>query len=149
MNPILLYSWWTTAAQTLLILPPLIESPLLKVLAILIAYIVTLVYSTAVVTRFISPSPPPGALDGSETQAHATDERRHLGSIIGKCENIIIVTLVLVRAETALALIFAAKALVRRQDIEQDPGYFLGGTLINFVWSLGIAVIARVLIAGL
>jgi hypothetical protein len=149
MNPILLYSWWTTAAKTSLILPPLIESPLLKVMAILIAYVVTLVFSTAVVTKFISPSPPPETLGESDTQAHATEERRHLGNIIGKCENIIIVTLVLVHAETALALIFAAKALVRRQDIEQDPGYFLGGTLINFVWSLGMALIARVLIAGL
>jgi len=150
VNPVLLYGW-ITAAKTSLILPPLTESTCLKVLAICIAYVVTLVLSTPIVTKFVSaqPSESERSENQSENQAHATEERRYLGNIIGKCENIIIVTLVLVHAETALALIFAAKALVRRQDIEQDPGYFLGGTLINFVWSLGVAMIARVLIAGL
>lgn len=132
-----------------LILPPLVESPLGGLLVVAVAYAVTLAFSTLVVTAFVSPSPPTGSSERSEDQEHATDERRHLGNIIGKCENIIIVTFILAQAETGLALIFAAKALVRREDIEKDPGYFLGGTLLNFVWSLSIAMIARVLIAGL
>jgi hypothetical protein len=134
--------------MTSLILPPLIESPLGRLLIIAVAYAVTLAFSTRVVTWWVSPSRTASS-EQLEDQEHATDERRHLGNIIGKCENIIIVTFILVQAETGLALIFAAKALVRREDIEKDPGYFLGGTLLNFVWSLSIAIIARVLVAGL
>lgn len=135
------------AAQVPEILPPLITSSKRKALVIVLAYVITLALSTRVVALFVSPPAPPSGT--SEDQAHATEERRRLGSIIGKCENIIIVTFILARAETGLALIFAAKALVRRHDIEQDPGYFLGGTLINFVWSLAVAMVARLLIAGL
>ena len=138
------------AAQVSEILPPLITSSKRKALIIVLAYAITLALSTRVVTLFVSPPAPPSVTPATpEDQAHATEERRHLGSIIGKCENIIIVTFILARAETGLALIFAAKALVRRHDIEQDPGYFLGGTLINFVWSLAVAMVARLLIAGL
>lgn len=133
------------------ILPPLVTSSGRKVLIIVLAYAITLALSTRVVALFVSPpAPSPDETAPTpEDREHATEERRHLGNVIGKCENVIIVTFILARAETGLALIFAAKALVRRQDIERDPGYFLGGTLINFVWSLAVAMIARLLIAGL
>ena len=149
MNPAL-FHLSLLAAQVPEILPPLITSSKRKVLIIVLAYVITLALSTRVVASFVSPpAPPSGTPATPEDQEHATEERRHLGGIIGKCENIIIVTFILAHAETGLALIFAAKALVRRQDIEQDPGYFLGGTLINFVWSLAVAMVARALIAGL
>lgn len=134
--------------MTLVILPPLIESSVCKLLIIIIAYIVTLASSTYVVTKLVTPSPAASPVQAEDLE-HATEERRHLGNIIGKCENIIIVTFILIQAETGLALIFAAKALVRREEIERDPGYFLGGTLLNFVWSLSIAMVARTLVAGL
>lgn len=129
-------------------IPPLVESTKCKILLIVATYVLTLALSTRIVTRFVptSDSAQPAHGDGNE---HSTEERRHLGKIIGKCENIIIVTFIFIQAETGLALIFAAKALVRREDIARDPGYFLGGTLLNFVWSLSVATIARTLIAGL
>ena len=42
--------------------------------------------------------------------------RFDIGALIGKCENILTITFVLAGAETGLALIFAAKSLVRRED---------------------------------
>lgn len=59
--------------------------------------------------------------------------------IIGKCENIIILSLVLVGEVTGLALIFAAKNLVSRKDVERNPGFFRTGTMVNFTTSLVIA----------
>jgi hypothetical protein len=59
------------------------------------------------------------------------------------------VTFVLAAQDTGLALIFAAKALVRAKDIEKNPGFYLGGMLVNLVWGLFVATVARWLIAGI
>ncbi len=126
------------------ILTPLIEPTWARWLVILCAYLITMANSTQVVVMFLPTKPKAEDADDAVEQS-----RRSIGNVIGKCENIIIVTFVLAGQETGLALIFAAKALARKKEIESDPGYFLGGTLINFVWSLMIAFIARVLIAGL
>jgi hypothetical protein len=67
------------------------------------------------------------------------------GKLIGNCENIFVVTLVLLDAFTALALVFAAKSLVRKDQVP-DAEYFLGGTLVNATWSLLIALLARWLV---
>ncbi|UJF23933.1 hypothetical protein L0B52_06200 [Suttonella sp. R2A3] len=69
------------------------------------------------------------------------------GYIIGKCENLIIVTLVLSDAITGLALIFAAKNLVRQEDIKRNAGFFLVGTMVNFTASLMVAFIAKYVIS--
>ena len=61
------------------------------------------------------------------------------GYIIGKCENIIILSFILFGEVTGLALIFAAKNLARQQDIKKDPGFFLAGTMVNFTATLVIA----------
>lgn len=71
------------------------------------------------------------------------------GRIIGKCENILVVTLVLFNQFPALAIIFAAKGIVRQRDITRDPNYYLGGTLVNFTWSVLVAGIARTICFGL
>ena len=68
--------------------------------------------------------------------------------MIGKCENLIVLTFVLTGQETGIAVIFAAKALVRSDEIKKNPGFFLGGTMVNLVWALGIGLLARILIAG-
>ncbi|KAA0214412.1 MAG: hypothetical protein DYG94_11040 [Leptolyngbya sp. PLA3] len=67
-------------------------------------------------------------------------------AVIGKCENLITVTLVLTDNLSGLALIFAAKSLVRSEAIKRDPGFYLGGTLVNLVWGLLVASIVRVLL---
>lgn len=61
------------------------------------------------------------------------------GYIIGKCENIIILSFVLAGEVTGLALIFAAKSLARQKDINDNAGYFLAGTMVNFTATLVIA----------
>ncbi len=126
------------------ILPPLITPVWAKWLVIGLAYGLTVGLSSLVVRKTLQLSDADQEVDSPEAR-----ERRRLGGLIGKCENLIIVTFILLDATTALALVFTAKALVRRQDIQEDPGYFLGGTLINFVWSLLVAGLARLLIAGL
>lgn len=68
-------------------------------------------------------------------------EARDTGFVIGKCENILILTFILVGGYTALALIFAAKTLVRKEDMSKNSLYFLAGTLVNFTYSLIVGVI--------
>ncbi len=69
------------------------------------------------------------------------------GYLIGKCENIIIYCLVLVDAFTGLSLVFAAKNLVRQEQIKQNSEIFLVGTMLNFTTSLIIAVAVKYLLA--
>lgn len=112
------------------------------------AYAITLALSGVLVRFFVLPrgaraswppkdqEPPPGGWPRFDPSA-----------VIGKCENLITVTLVLSGNEAGLALIFAAKSLVRSDAIKRNPGYYLGGTLVNLVWGLLVASIARVLLA--
>ncbi len=69
------------------------------------------------------------------------------GLIIGKCENIIILSFILVDEVTGLALIFAAKNLARQQDIKENAGFFLAGTMVNFTATLVIAYILKFILA--
>lgn len=109
-------------------------------------YALTLALSGVLVRFFVLPKgakakwppegePPPGGWARFDPSA-----------VIGKCENLITVTLVLTGNEAGLALIFAAKSLVRSDAIKRNPGYYLGGTLVNLVWGLMVASIARVLL---
>lgn len=69
------------------------------------------------------------------------------GRLIGKCENILVITLVLAGAYTALGLIFAAKSFIRRDDTTSgDTTYYLAGTLVNFTYSLGAGVLLTMVI---
>lgn len=68
------------------------------------------------------------------------------GFIIGKCENIIILTFVLAGEVTGLALIFAAKNLARQKAIQDNAGFFLAGTLVNFTTSLLIGYALKICI---
>jgi len=46
-------------------------------------------------------------------------EVRDTGFVVGKCENILLLTFMILEAYTALALVFAAKAIVRREDMSK------------------------------
>lgn len=63
--------------------------------------------------------------------------------MIGKLEDILVVTFVILQAYTALALVFAAKSIVRRDPDDEHESYYVLGTLANFTWALVIAVLAR------
>lgn len=79
------------------------------------------------------------------------DKKRRLaaGSIIGKCENIIILSFVLMEAYTAVAIVLTAKTLVRKEEIEKNEMYFLVGTLVNVSYSVVVSFIVRQLIVVL
>lgn len=80
--------------------------------------------------------------------ALANEKTARSGRLIGKCENVLIITLVLLDEFTALALIFTAKSLTRR-DEEADAEYLLGGTLVNVTWSILVALLGKALLAEL
>lgn len=122
---------------------PLVHALEAKALTVVLAYAVTMLLSGFVVRYFVTPRQA-----DKRDMAASSGGRFDAGTIIGKCENLMTVTFILLDEVTGLALIFAGKSLVRRKDIEYDPGYFLGGTLINFVWAMLIAMIARVVAFG-
>lgn len=73
-------------------------------------------------------------------------EVQDTGFVIGKCENLLILSFMLLDAYTALALIFAAKALVRREDMSKNSLYFLAGTMINVTYSIMFGLVLKVVI---
>lgn len=74
---------------------------------------------------------------GADVLADLDSTTRDTGSLVGKCENVLVLTLVFVGAYTALAVLFAAKSIVRREDIDSgDTAYYVAGTLVNFTYSL-------------
>lgn len=69
------------------------------------------------------------------------DEEVDTGRAIGKVENILVFTLTLVGAYTALGLVFTAKSIVRWQDTSsENTTYYLTGSITNFTYSFVFAV---------
>lgn len=66
------------------------------------------------------------------------------GFVIGKIEDVLVITFVLLGEFTALALVFAAKSIVRRDPETEHASYYVLGTLANFTWALVVGVAARV-----
>ena len=54
-------------------------------------------------------------------------EARDTGFIIGKCENLLRLTFMIQEAYTAVSVIFAAKTIVRREDMLRTPYSSLQG----------------------
>jgi len=105
-------------------------------LIIVTGYILTILTSGYPVKFFIGSNP-------EKTKVSEKSSRFDVGAIIGKCENFIILTFTLTSAFTALAVVFTAKSIVRRDDIKRDPKYYLGGTLVNFCYSLLMGFIIK------
>ncbi len=111
-------------------LPP--PGVFLGALVVVPGYAMTLGLSGVLVRTFCRRPPP--ATPAAET----APPRPHFdpSAVIGKCENILALTFILAGEATGLALIFAAKSLVRSEKIREDAGYYLGGTLVNLTWSV-------------
>jgi len=122
---------------------PLVAAPWGRAAVILAAYVVTLAFSGRIVRFIVLPRA------FATPAADPAGPRFSSSTVIGKCENLLTVTFVLAAQDTGLALIFAAKALVRAKDIEKNPGFYLGGMLVNLIWGLFVATVARWLIAGI
>jgi len=134
----------STVPDDFLISGALVEPAWAKVAVVAAAYVVTLALSGVMIRFFILPRNRP-----ERPARDRTGPRFDSSVVIGKCENIITVTFVLLGQETGLALIFAAKSLVRSDDIKKNPGFYLGGTLVNLVWALLVAAAARLLVNGI
>lgn len=67
------------------------------------------------------------------------------GRVIGKLEDVLVVSMVAADAFTALALIFAAKGIARVEGGPEKASYYVLGTLANFTWALMVALGARFL----
>lgn len=76
-------------------------------------------------------------------------EGRNPGSVIGKCENFIIITLVLLGTYEGIGLVLAAKSIARMEAVKKYPSYYLGGTLVNMCWSITVGLVVRALVIGL
>lgn len=63
------------------------------------------------------------------------------GWLVGRLENVLVLTLVLTGEFTALSIIFAAKSWVRMEDTaSENSTYYLAGTLVNFTYSIAVGV---------
>lgn len=131
--------------ESVLGLAPILSDSLHQWIAIAVAYVFLLATSGLVVRLTVGPT---GRLESEESDAAAT-RRKETGRIIGKAENILTLTFVLLGQETGLALIIAAKSIVRSDAAKRDAQYYLGGTLVNLVWGLMVGLVTRALIAGL
>lgn len=70
-----------------------------------------------------------------------SDGEEDTGWLIGRLENVIVLTLVLVGEYTALSIVFAAKSWVRREDTaSEDTTYYLAGTMVNFTYSIVVGI---------
>jgi len=112
-----------------------------KVAVIILGTVGLTVTSGLVLARIMRPI----AKDGF---AAGLDERvRDTGVVVGKCENVLIVGFVLVGAYTALTVLFARKALVRREDMSRNSLYFLAGTMVNVTYSIVAALAIRAVVS--
>lgn len=80
----------------------------------------------------------------------ALDDHRDTGTVVGKLENVLVLTLIYAGAYTAIGLVFAAKSLLRIEDTDSgNSTYYLTGTLANFTWSTLVGTATYLLLASL
>lgn len=99
-------------------------------------YLGLLATSGAVVTNTLDYVPSAGD--------EVSTRERDVGVLVGKCENVLALTFVLAGAYTALAVVFAAKGIVRKDDIEKNTLFYLAGTLVNLTYSVLVGVLVVV-----
>lgn len=116
---------------------------LINGLVILIGYLVTFFLTNILIKEIVLKGKKSFDADGDGDIDKADEKIIRDGYIIGKCENIIILSFVLAGEVTGLALIFAAKSLARQKDINDNAGFFLAGTMVNFTATLVLAFIIK------
>ena len=117
------------------------EETIWRFAIILLGYILTLALSGVFVRHFTQSSSP--VADADKPKPTSQKPKYDPSIVIGKCENLLAVTFILTNQVMGLALIFAAKSLVRRDAIEKDAGYYLGGTFVNLTWSVLMGYLTR------
>jgi bacterioferritin-associated ferredoxin len=82
----------------------------------------------------------------AEDKPAEVKRRLEIGSVIGKCENIIILAFLILEAYTAIAIVVTAKTMVRKEEIEKNSMYFLAGTLVNVSYSVLMGFILKMVL---
>lgn len=103
-------------------------------------YLVLLGTSGIVVSHILS------KISSEPMSQKISKEVRDTGFVVGKCENLLLLTFMILEAYTALALIFAAKAIVSKEDMSKNSLFFLAGTMVNVTYSIMIGLILKLLI---
>ena len=115
---------------------------ILKYIVVISGYLIAICTSGSIVHYFIGFA---GDRKSEKSKVESGSQYSFdVGTIIGKCENFLVITFILADAFTGSALIFTAKSIVRREDIKKDPRYYLGGTLVNFSYSVLIGYLIRI-----
>lgn len=125
----------------------ILDIDILQCVIVGLGYILTIATSGLIVRHFIGGTS--GKSSDSDSESSTSKDKYDLGAIIGKCENLLIITLILASAFTGLALIFTAKSIVRSDDIKKEPKYYLGGTLVNFTYSVLMGFFIRILLSAI
>lgn len=89
------------------------------------------------------------AVASADAPGQPVKKRLEIGVIIGKCENVLVLILMILEAYTALAIVFTAKTVVRKEEIEKNSMYFLAGTMINVSYSMLIGFVLKMLLKHL
>ncbi|WP_435334562.1 hypothetical protein [Haloarchaeobius sp. TZWWS8] len=114
-------------------------SPLVATVAILATYLLLVVTSGVVVRAAFSHA---GIEFGDDAERASQEDT---GRSIGKLENVLVLTFMLMQAYTALGVIFAAKSIVRKSDMDAgDTSYYLTGTIANFAYSVVVGLALHV-----
>jgi hypothetical protein len=83
-----------------------------------------------------------------ETKREREEDRNpSAGALIGRCENILAIILVMLGEYTGLGLIIAAKSILRFEN-RANASYYLAGTLVNLVISLFVGLVGQVILLG-
>jgi hypothetical protein len=118
---------------------------MIDLLKIVILFLLSFVLSTLLIRKGIpqlrSNSSPTEPLPES-TSSQLFDVRA-TGLWIGFCETFLVFVLVYKGEFSALAIIIGAKEFVRKEKIQQNPSYYLLGTLINLSVSVLFALLAK------
>ena len=124
----------------------------MHILSVTIAYVVLVATSGYLVSFVLKKISNKGLEELAEQGVEEKEAKKktiyNVGNVIGKCENILVLTFMLLDAYTAIALVFTAKTIIRKEDIEKNSVYFLAGTLVNVCYSVLMGFITKVIIAN-
>ncbi len=98
---------------------------LIEIIVVIAGYLLLIGTSGTVLNLVLS------RISGEPISRKIGKEALDTGFVIGKCENLLILTFMILEAYTALALIFAAKTIVRKEDMSKNSLFFLAGTMIT------------------
>lgn len=126
-----------------------LQQIIVRAIVVAIWFPITFQLTTALVRRIVLRGQDRIDVDGDGRIDDTDSEAIRIGRIIGKCENILILLLMLFDQATGLALIFAAKSLVRKDAISKNAEFYLAGTMVNFTASLALAFLLRLVLGML